>query len=222
MPSASTRVRTSIELRTPLLLTRAFAGARGVTLRAVLAYVAVWALIGGVSRFSMSALGLYFAPPGSSSLDTVAVVFMLLPAAALANSTASRVPELEAVRSRVLLVAQCLWLLAIVGAATIVPWATSFTLSQAVDRNSYFSTWLLVLSAMLVVHAVTTTMVASMVAMSLVAAFSTPGLVPWEYNLIYNLAEKGLAAGVGIVLLLIWGSLQVAQHTRQVGIPNPD
>ncbi|WP_147376255.1 hypothetical protein [Micromonospora radicis] len=188
----------------------------------MLAYVAVWALIGGVSRFSMSALGLYFAPPGSSSLDTVAVVFMLLPAAALANSTASRVPELEAVRSRVLLVAQCLWLLAIVGAATIVPWATSFTLSQAVDRNSYFSTWLLVLSAMLVVHAVTTTMVASMVAMSLVAAFSTPGLVPWEYNLIYNLAEKGLAAGVGIVLLLIWGSLQVAQHTRQVGIPNPD
>ncbi|MBO4210005.1 hypothetical protein [Micromonospora echinofusca] len=205
-------MRTSTRPRTRVLLALAFATARGVTLWGVAAYAALWLLIGVVAQFSMSALGLRFAPPGSSSLDTVAVVFMLLPAAALASSTVSRATELEAVRARPILRAQSLWMLVVLGAGSIGPWATSFALPQAVDRISYVAAWCIVFASVLIVGAISTVMVASMCTMGLIAAFSTPGLVPWEYNLMYNVTASRAAALLGIVLLLVGGCLQVVRH----------
>ncbi|TDB79059.1 hypothetical protein [Micromonospora sp. KC721] len=209
-----TAVTTSAGLRTWLLIALAFAGARGVTVPGIAAYAALWAVVGAVSQFSMSALGLQFAPPGSASLDTVAVIFMLLPAATVASSMTSRTTELEAVRSRPRVAAQSLWVLLLVAGGTTVAWAMSFLLDQSIDRNSYFSAWFLLLSVVLVVSAISSSMAPSMCALAVVAAFSTPGIVPWRYNMIYNVAETDLAVTVGLLLLAVGACLQILQYTR--------
>ncbi|MGN9912176.1 hypothetical protein ACTMTJ_32010 [Phytohabitans sp. LJ34] len=202
----------SLRVRARIVL--AFAGARGVTPRSVAAYAGLWLAIGLGSRFSMSALGLRFAPPGSSSLDTVAVVFMLLPATALANGTASRLPALESVRSRGMLYANSLWVFVLVGGGTLVALATAFTWHASINQLSLFSTWLIVLSVTLVLGAALTTTAAAMGTLALVAVFGTPGLVPWRFNLLYNVTNARVAAVVGLLLLLTGGALHVARHTR--------
>lgn len=217
-----TSLRGSQRLEARLLMVLAFARARGFSLRALGFYLGLWALIALVSRFSMSALGLQFAPPGSSSLDTVAVIFTILPAAVLGISTTSRTPELEAVRARSVYAAQSVWMLIILGGGTLATWVTAFALPPSIDRRSFFATWFLVLSTVLVISAISTVTIASLCSTGVVAAFSTPGLVPWEHNVMYNVATADLSTWLGVSLLVVGAFLQVVRHSRGSAVRSAD
>lgn len=222
MSGTVTSLRGFQQLEARLLMALAFARARGFSLRSFGLYLALWALIALVSRFSMSALGLQFAPPGSSSLDTVAVIFTILPAAALGISTTSRTPELEAVRARSAYAAQSVWMLIIIGGGTLATWVTASALPQSIDRRSFFATWFLVLSTVLIISAISTVTIASLCSTGVVAVFSTPQLVPWDHNVIYNVATTELSAWLGVSLLVVGAFLQVVRHSRGSAVHSAD
>ncbi|MFG1955389.1 hypothetical protein [Micromonospora sp. NPDC048830] len=160
----------------------------------------IWLAIGLFSRFSMSALGLQFAPPGSAALDTVGVIFMLVPAAVLSNCLPSQAPSLEAVRARNVLVPQLLWSAWILLVSCSAPLFALSVLHPSVDSRSFYATWLLVVGAVLALALVLSTVMASLTAFFVLAVFTTPNVISWQHNLVYNVGIGGTSALVGAAL----------------------
>ncbi|WP_213451108.1 hypothetical protein [Rhizomonospora bruguierae] len=198
----------------PVGILTAYVAARGVTRRGLAAYAVTWLAVAFAARFSMSALGLQFAPPGSAALDTVAVVLMLLPAGLLAGFLASQAPSLEATRSRRRHPAQLLWVGMIAVVAVLTPWLALPLLPGAVDPGAFFATWCLTVGVWFVLAFFVPAVVAGAGTFGVLALFSTPGLVPWEQNIVYNLNEKPVAAGVAAAAFLGGVALQAVKRQR--------
>lgn len=185
-----------------LLVVVAYAAARGVTLGGAAAYALTWLAIAASSRFSMSALGLQFAPPGTASLDTVAVMLLLLPAAILTNCLASQTPTLEMTRSRRRYPAQQLWAGVIMIVALLSPWTVAPLLHRSIDISAFFVTWCVTLGTWLLILSIGPAIAAFILTFLMLALFSTPSLVPWRANIIYNLEVQNIAALVAAILFL--------------------
>lgn len=192
----------------------AFAGARGVTVRSALGYLLAWAVVAGASRFSITALGLQFAPPGSSPLDTVGVMFLLLPAPLLATCLTSRTPTLEATRASRFPGAQTAWVGCVVGVGVGSPWAVAATLHPAIDKRAFFATWLTVFGIVLLLAVIASTLVAALSAFAVLALFSTPHLLPWPDNLIYNVDRAPITLSAGAALVVAGAALHVVRLCR--------
>jgi hypothetical protein len=177
--------------------------AHGVTLRGSVAYLLVWALIALASRFSISALGLQFAPQGSSSLDTVAILLMLLPATIIVRCLCSQAPTLEVTRSRGRQPAQLLWATTLGLAAFGSPMLAAPLLHRSIDKVAFLAGWSLILGLCLVLGAVLATPFAALGSFSTLAIFSTPGLLPWRANVLYNVDIKNTSVVIGATLLII-------------------
>lgn len=184
-----------------LVVVVAYATARGFTVRAAAAYLLVWALIAAASRLGVSALGLDVAPPGSASLDTIAVLLMLLPAAILGRSLGSKADSLEPTRSRGRHPAQILWVAAIGAFAALGPLMTEPLLDESIGRETFYTAWCSTFGVWLILTAFIPQLWVTAFAFATLALFSTPGLVPWQCNIIYNLETRSVAASIGATLV---------------------
>ncbi|WFE19740.1 hypothetical protein O7621_17595 [Solwaraspora sp. WMMD937] len=180
---------------------RAFATARGVTVRGLVGYLLIWLFIAAASRFTVSATGLQFAPPGSAALDTVAVILLLLPAGVLAGTLTSRTPHLEATRSRSSQPAHAIWVIGITAVGLLSPWLASPLVHPSIDMVAFFTTWCTVLGLWWAVARIGPTVLALSCTFIVLAGFSTPGLVPWHLNIVYNVEIGGSAALVATTAL---------------------
>jgi hypothetical protein len=193
----------------------AYAAARGVTLTGAAAYGLMWLLIAGSSRFSMSALGLQFAPPGSASLDTVAVMLLLVPAGILTSCLGSQTPTLEATRSRRCYPSQQLWVGVITVVAVLSPLTVAPILHRSIDVAAFFITWCITLGTWLIIASFASTIVAATVTFMMLAGFSTPNLVPWRANIVYNLEAKNAASLIAAILFLGGAALPALVLSRR-------
>jgi hypothetical protein len=190
----------------------AYIAARGVTVRGAAAYLSSWLLVAAASRFSISALGLQFAPPGSASLDTVAVVVLLLPASILAGVLESQAPTLEATRSRSRYPAQVFWIITVVAVTVITPVAAAPLLHASIDKVALLNTWCMAIGVWFVAAFFGSALFAAACTFALLALFSTPALVPWEANVIYNVDMKTSASVVAIGALAVGAILQALRY----------
>jgi hypothetical protein len=122
-----------------LFVVRAYAKARGVTGRAIAAYLLVWIGIAVAARYRLSSIGVNFAPVGSSPLDTVAILTTLLPAGIVAHCLRSRLPSLEATRSRGPQPSRLLWVTGLTGTAAASPLLITPILQAQIDKPAFLA-----------------------------------------------------------------------------------
>jgi len=191
----------------------AFIKARGITAPAAAAYVILWVAVTLASRFSVSALGLQFVPVGRAGLDTVSVLLMLLPAVIVSRCLWSRCPTVEATRSRPSQPSELLWSAVLGLGATASPLPAVPLLHDSIDPLAFVADWWLLLGVLLVLSGLTAVPIGVAASFAVIATFSTPNVVPWEANLLYNVDLAAQSAMVGAVLLTA-GLLLVALRRR--------
>lgn len=170
-----------------LLTARAQLAAHGVTVQGAAGYLLVWVAVVLASRVSISVLGIELAPPASSPLDTVAVLMLILPAAALTRCLRTRTPELDRTRSRARQPAAALWAVFLASVAVVSSAAVSGLLHPAFSTSLFHADWFLTIGLCILLGTVLTTTVSVMAVLAIIAVFSAPGVVPWQANLLYNL-----------------------------------
>jgi hypothetical protein len=186
-----------------LRLLRAHIKAHGVTGRATFAYLLVWIGIAVTARYRLSSLGLNFAPSGSSPLDTVAVLTTLLPAGVVARCLRSRVPHLEATRSRSPQPGRIAWVGTLCLLAAASPLLVTPLLQDQINKPAFLAAWSVILGAYLLAAAVMPSAAALGATLAVLIAFSTPGLIGWDQNILYNVQLRGAAAVTGALLLAV-------------------
>jgi hypothetical protein len=191
---------------------RAHLAAHGVGVRGLFGWLLAWAVVLLASRASISALGFQFGPPGSAPLDTAAVVLLVLPAAVLARCARTRTPELEQTRSRPRQPYELLWALGLGGVAVLAPLAFAGLLHPAIDTRVFVADWYLTVGLCLLLGALTRSRIGAAGAFAVLAAFSVPGLVPWEANVVYNLDLAGISLPLGMAVLTTGALLCAARH----------
>lgn len=194
------------------LLARAQLAARGVSVRGLLGLLAAWAVVLLTSRVSVTALGFQFGPPGSAPLDTAGVVLLVLPAAVLAQWTRARTPELELTRARHLQPYESLWALGLGGFALVVPLALAGLLHEAINTRVFMADWYLTVGVCLLLSALTRSLIGPIGGFAVLAVFSTPGLVPWHLNIVYNLDLSHISLPVGAAVLGAGVLLTAVRH----------
>jgi hypothetical protein len=179
----------------------AYAKAHGVTARGVLAYLGAWVAVAAASRFGVSALGLEMAEPGSTPMDTIAVLLMLVLVAIVSRCLTGRLPALEATRSRGPQPARLVWSAVVGLGAAVGPLLTMPLLHGAIDRMTFLAGWGVVLGLHLVLGAVLAGPFAMVGTFAVLAVFTTPSLLPWPANIIYNVDLRETSATIGAVLV---------------------
>ncbi len=185
-----------------LFVLRAYAKAHGVTARAIVAYVLIWFGIAVTARYRLSSLGLNFAPAGSSPLDTVAILTTLLPAGVIARCLRSRVDHLEATRARNLQPTRAIWAGTLCLIAAASPLLIAPILQEQINKLAFLATWSVVLGTYLLSAAAMPAGAALAATLLLMIVFSTPELIPWNFNILYNVNLSGLTAVTGAALLV--------------------
>lgn len=185
-----------------LFLLRAYAKAHGVTGRATAAYLLVWLGIAVTARYRLSSLGLNFAPEGSSPLDTIAILTTLLPASIVARCLRSRLPHLDATRSRPRQPTHLLWVAALCLVAAASPLLIAPILQAQINKTAFLATWSVVLGSYLLAAALLPAAAALAATLTMMILFSTPGLIAWDHNVVYNVQLSGVAATIGATLLV--------------------
>jgi hypothetical protein len=136
-------------------------------------------------------------------LDTVAILTTLIPAAVIARCLRSRLGHLEATRSRRRQPGQILWLATVCALAAGSPLLITPVLQAQINRAAFLAAWTVVLGTYLLAAAVAPAPAAFAVTLTVVILFSSPGLIAWEHNVLYNVHLSGLTAAMGTVLLTI-------------------
>lgn len=187
----------SVRIRGAILVVRAQVAVRGVSGRGALGYVLAWVAVLLVSRVSVSMLGIQLAPLGSSPLDTVGVMALILPAAVLTRCLRSRTPELECTRSRPRQPAAALWAIVLAAVAVVSPVAVTGLLHPAFNAPAFHTDWYLVAGLCLLLGTVMSSTASTITAFAVVAIFSAPNVVPWNANVLYNLDLQHLSTPLG-------------------------
>ncbi|MEH1014029.1 hypothetical protein V6U90_13080 [Micromonospora sp. CPCC 206060] len=142
-----------------------------------------------------------FAPTGSSPLDTVAVLTTLIPAGVIARCLHSRVESLEATRSRRRQPGRTLWLATVCLLAAASPIVITPMLQEQINRTAFVAAWTVVLGTYLLAGIVMPALAAFAATLIVVIVFSSPGVIPWEHNVLYNVQLSGLTTVIGVALL---------------------
>jgi hypothetical protein len=185
-----------------VFLLRAYAKAHGVTRRAILAYLLIWIGIAVTARYRLSSIGLNFAPAGSSPLDTVAILTTLLPAGVVARCLHSRVGHLEATRARGRQPSQAIWMGMLCLLAAASPLLITPILQEQINKPAFLATWSVVLGTYLLCAAALPTGAALAATLLLMIVFSTPELIAWDRNILYNVNLSSITAVTGAALLI--------------------
>lgn len=74
-------------------------------------------------------------------------------------------------------------------------------LQAQINRAAFLAAWMIVLGTYLLAAAVMPAPAAFAATLVVVILFSSPGLILWEHNVLYNVQLHGVSAAIGAVLL---------------------
>ncbi|MBM7085576.1 hypothetical protein [Micromonospora humidisoli] len=109
--------------------------------------------------------------------------------------------SLEATRSRGRQPGQFLWAVTVCLLGAASPLLITPLLQAQINKVAFLAAWSLVLGTYLLATAVMPASAAFAATLTLVILFSSPGLISWEHNVLYNVQLSELTAAVGAGLL---------------------
>ncbi|ROR73779.1 hypothetical protein EDD31_2168 [Bogoriella caseilytica] len=202
--SSYLRVRAGVD-RAAVTTLRMLLVSRLVTLRRLLALVAVWCLVPVASRVG----GVRVRPDGMTldePLEHLGAMALCLPGLVLLPLLAEPAPWLSWNASRPLAPVRTLRIAAVVGVGAVAGAIPLLLLPPGVPIAHFLALWMLLISLGVLIAVAVGSAYGALGSVLFVALMSVPGLVPYEANIVYNGSARPYlfgAAGLAVVLAVI-------------------